>query len=87
MELKWTDKNEAHIARHGVSPAEVEQALSGRPLVFLHGREYTIIAQGTTYAGRYLTIVLTESIDGRFYVVTARDMTLRELQTFRKKKQ
>lgn len=87
MELKWTDKNEAHIARHGVSPAEVEQALSGRPLVFLHGREHTIIAQGTTYAGRYLTIVLTESIDGRFYVVTARDMTLRELQTFRKKKQ
>jgi len=30
FEFHWTDDSEAHIARHGVSPEEVEQA-TGRP--------------------------------------------------------
>jgi hypothetical protein len=30
FQFRWTDDSEAHIARHGVSPEEVEQA-SGRP--------------------------------------------------------
>lgn len=38
VELKWTDSNEAHIARHGVAPIEVEQVLSSEPLVWVNGR-------------------------------------------------
>jgi len=30
FQFRWTDDSEAHIARHGVSPEEVEQA-TGRP--------------------------------------------------------
>ena len=40
---------------------------------------------GTTDTGRYLLVVLAESIDGRAYVVTARDMTNAERQAFRRK--
>jgi uncharacterized protein len=40
---------------------------------------------GTTDTGRYLLVVLAESIDGRTYVVTARDMTNAERQAFRRK--
>ncbi len=29
----WDDENVAHIARHAVSPDEVEEALAGEPLV------------------------------------------------------
>ena len=40
---------------------------------------------GTTSAGRHLLVVLTEAMDGRDYVVTARRMTDAERQTFRRK--
>lgn len=86
MELKWTEKSEAHIARHGVFPAEVEEVLSSRPLSFVNGREGTVSAYGRTYAGRYLVVVLAGAEDGRHFVVTARDMSLKELRHFRKGK-
>ena len=79
--VRWTDKSEDHIAAHNVTPEEVEQVLYARPRLVLKG------AEGTEYAdeGRYLLVVLAESIDGRAYVVTARDMTNAERQAFRRK--
>ncbi|WP_256463918.1 hypothetical protein [Georgenia sp. TF02-10] len=35
-------------------------------------------------AGRYLLVVLTEAIEGRDYVVTAREMTSAERQAFQR---
>lgn len=32
-ELSWNDENEAHIARHGVTPDEVHQVLDSGPRV------------------------------------------------------
>jgi hypothetical protein len=84
-EIRWTDKAEDHIAAHGVTPDEVEQVIFTRPRLALRGREGTEYVFGTTDAGRYLLVVLTESIDGRGYVVTARDMTDAERQAFRRK--
>jgi len=84
-EIRWTDKSEAHIAVHNVTPDEVEQVLYARPRLVLKGAEGTEYAFGTTDEGRYLLIVLAESIDGRAYVVTARDMTNAERQVFRRK--
>jgi uncharacterized protein len=51
----------------------------------LKGPEETEYVFGTTDGGRYLLVVLTDSIDGRAYVVTARDMTNAERQAFRRK--
>lgn len=85
FEIKWTEKNETHIARHGISPREVEEVLSSKPLGLVQGRESTLLALGQTYAGRYLMVVLAEAEDGRFYVVTSRDMTLHEVRKFRRK--
>ncbi len=39
---------------------------------------------GTTDTGRHLLVVLTEAIDGRDYVVTAREMTEAERRAFRR---
>lgn len=84
-EIRWTDKSEDHIAAHNVMPDEVEQVLYARPRLVLKGAEGTEYAFGTTDEGRYLLVVLAESIDGRAYVVTARDMTNAERQVFRRK--
>jgi uncharacterized protein len=84
-EIRWTDKSEDHIAAHDVAPDEVEQVLYTHPRLVLKGREGTEYVFGTTDTGRYLLVVLAESIDGRAYVVTARDMTTAERQAFRRK--
>jgi uncharacterized DUF497 family protein len=84
-EIRWTEEAEDHIAAHKVSPDEVEQVVNTRPRLVIAGRENTEYLFGTTEAGRYLLVVLAEAIDGRDYVVTARDMTDAERQTFRRK--
>ena len=83
-EILWTEGNEAHIARHGVTRSDVEQATE-RPYYERDGRDDTTLIYGRTYAGRYLLIVLAESEDGRMYVVTARDMTPPERREFSRK--
>jgi uncharacterized DUF497 family protein len=84
-EIRWTERAEEHIAARGVTPDEVEQVVNTRPRLVLPGREETEYVFGTTEAGRYLLVVLAEAIDGRDYVVTAREMTDGERQTFRRK--
>jgi uncharacterized protein len=84
-EIRWTDNSEDHIAAHDVTPDEVEQVVYARPRLVLKGPEGTQYVFGTTDAGRYLLVVLAESIEGLAYVVTARDMTSAERQAFRRK--
>jgi hypothetical protein len=70
----WDDANTRHIARHDVTPEEVEQALANNPLVVLavqrrSGEERALCA-GLTDAGRALQFVYTMR-RGRIRVVTA----------------
>jgi uncharacterized DUF497 family protein len=79
----WTEESEAHIwSRHQVTPAEVEEVVNARPRLVEPGRDDTEQVFGTTYAGRYLVVVLAEAFDGRDYVVTARGMTESERRSF-----
>jgi hypothetical protein len=84
-EIRWTEQSEDHIARHGVTPDEVEQALNGRPRLELSGPDDVTYWFSTTDAGRHLLIVLVDALDGRDYVATARDMTTNERRAFRRK--
>lgn len=84
-ELAWSDKSEAHIARHNVVPAEVEEVVNTRPRWEHPGAEGSVLVYGQTTAGRYLLIVLAESADGRWYVATARDLSAPETRAFREK--
>jgi uncharacterized DUF497 family protein len=85
-EIRWTSESEAHIARHGVMPEEVEQAVNSRPRYEACGREdSTLLYCAWTEDGRALLVVLAEAVDGRWYVATARDMTDTERRTFRRK--
>jgi uncharacterized DUF497 family protein len=84
-EVMWTEDSEAHIARHGVQPSEVEQALYSQPRLTTAGRDGTTLILGTSSAGRHLLVVVTEAADGRDFIVTARDMTNNEKRMFREK--
>lgn len=84
-EVGWTDESEAHIARHGVSPAEVHQVLDSDPRLYRDSRDGTTLVFGTTYGGRHLIVVLADAADGRDYVVTARPMTATEKAAFQRK--
>jgi len=70
----WDDANTGHIARHGVTTEEVEEALANHPLVVLATQkrrgERRVLCAGLTDAGRALQFVYTLR-RGRIRVITA----------------
>lgn len=82
----WTQESEAHVARHGLSPDEIEEALYTKPRWADPGRDGTSLVWCTTAAGRYLLVVVVEAADGRDFIVTARDMDRDEKVRFRRRK-
>jgi len=74
------------IERHGVCPEEVEEViLEDEPEVVRHGQDRYLI-QGQTAAGRYLFIVLEQESKGIYVPITARDMSVKEKQSFKKRR-
>ena len=57
VQLIWDDWNVEHIARHNVTPEEVEQACLGEIMV-LDGKKGRLVVSGLTVDGRLLAIVL-----------------------------
>jgi len=72
--FEWDDANTAHIARHGVTREEVEQAFANHPLVVLatqkRSGEERVLSAGLTDAGRALQFVHTMR-QGKIRVITA----------------
>jgi len=70
----WDEANITHIARHDVTPQEVEQAYTNDPLIVLatlsRSGEERVLCAGRTDAGRPLQFVYTIR-RGRVRVVTA----------------
>jgi uncharacterized DUF497 family protein len=89
--LLWNDANENHLrASHGVLPSEVDEIVFGIDgedpdyIVNRDGDNYVIY--GRTGAGRLLYIALEPKGGGLFRPFAARNMTLKESNTFRKGK-
>jgi uncharacterized protein len=78
-----------HIARHGVTPEEVEEVCFGRALVQRarsQGPNPVYYVLGRTAAGRHLFCVVIRLPDGKGYPVTARVMTDREKRRYKRRK-
>ena len=90
QELYWRPDREDHIARHGVTPEEVEEAVFSDPRGILRRVEpaertpaetvYRYL--GRTGAGRYLFVVLLHDGRGGALPLTARDMTPTERRRY-----
>jgi uncharacterized DUF497 family protein len=77
MTFEWDAENRKHIARHGITPKEAEEAVRIEPLeagVQHHESEERVLCFGRTKSGRLLTVLYTERND-RIRVVTAYGMT------------
>ena len=77
MKSEWDAENRKHIARHGITPEEAEEAVRIEPLeadVQHHEGEERVLCFGRTKSGRLLTVLYTERND-KIRVVTAYGMT------------
>jgi uncharacterized protein len=86
-QLIWARDRIEHIARHGVTPEEVEEVCWGKPSVRRaksEGENPVYYVLGQTAAGRYLFCVVIRFPDGNGYPVTAREMTTKEKRLYRK---
>jgi uncharacterized DUF497 family protein len=81
-ELIWDDRNEAHIARHGVRTEEVEELCFGPHWLLRSRRRNRKAAFGQTAAGRYLMVILELTRRGIYYPVTARNMDSTERRRY-----
>ena len=80
-EFIWPEDRIDHIARHKVTPQEVEETCFGEAFVRCaksKGDNPVYYILGQTDDGRYLFCVVIQFPDGRGYPVTARPMTNKE---------
>ena len=82
----WPEDRMDHVARHGVTPDEVEEVCFGRAMVQRaksEGQNPVYYVLGETDAGRHLFCVVIRFPDGTGYPVTARTMTEKEKRRYR----
>jgi len=85
LNLLWDEDNILHIARHGVSPEEVEEVcFSSSPHVEI-GRGGLYYITGQTLGGRYLFIVIKYMGRGNAKVITSRDMDDKEKSRYKRR--
>ncbi len=84
IEFEWDRHNEDKIQqRHNVLSEEAEECFFNRHKIRRYGSRYWLYGQTDT--GRYLFIVYIKKRADKVRVISARDMTDRERQHFRRK--
>ncbi|CAN5880709.1 BrnT family toxin [soil metagenome] len=83
----WDDANIDHIARHGLEPKDVEEALLDSESVpmpaYNYGSEKRRGLVGATNGGRILSVVYTER-SGKTRPITAREASKSEKRRYRR---
>ena len=85
MEFDWDAANVAHIAQHGITPEECEEAYKNGPMVIEvqeRKRERRRLCLGETDEARLLTFIITERQD-KIRFVTARLMHTKQREIYR----
>lgn len=83
--LVWDPGNIAHIARHQVTPREVEEACHGEHILRMaYGGRIMVI--GPTNAGDMIAVVLEPVGDDAHFAITARPASRKERRLYREEK-
>ena len=82
--FEWTEQNIEHLARHGITPAEVEEVFEGGLIRRRGGtgRPDRIRILGRTAGGRYLALVVQEKEENVTRPFTGRGMRRHERQLY-----
>jgi len=83
--LEWNDGDVAHIADHGINPAEVEDICFNQH-ISIRGRFGRYVIYGQSSAGRYIKLILEKLYDHIYRPVTALDMTESEKHNYKIKR-
>lgn len=86
-DLDIDDENEAHLAEHAITPAEVAQVFGDQPVFVRNKRGLTAawLMLGDTAGGRALTVaVLLQEAQRRLRPITGWDSTSGELTRWRR---
>jgi len=89
MTFDWDPANVEHIARHGVTPSECEEAYRNGPVVIEHQRrkhERRRLCLGETNKNRLLAFVVTER-KGKIRFITAYPMPAEQREIYRKEEE
>jgi hypothetical protein len=79
--LRWDAWNIGHIARHEVTPDEIEQTCRGETLTSETYRDRLRLI-GPVDAGRMPTVILAPEGNGVYYAVTARPASRKERRRY-----
>jgi uncharacterized protein len=84
--LEWDEYNIAHIARHKITPEEVQEVCDSEP-VERKGHKGRIFLIGTTKKGRMLTVILNPTDQEALYrPITAYDASKTSIQEYQEEK-
>lgn len=85
--ISWDQETVDHISNHSVSPEEVEEVLFNdvdSPLI-MRGKESKCLTYGKTNGGRLLLVVWVAKYR-KTKIITARDMSKKEKQFYKRRK-
>ncbi|MBI4333367.1 MAG: BrnT family toxin [Chloroflexi bacterium] len=87
--LDWDDNNVMEIAKHGVTPTEVEDVCYGAHFCKKDSKEKSkgrdrYILSGQTAQGRYLDVVIERKHGSYFRAVTGFDMSEKYKRSYKK---
>jgi hypothetical protein len=83
--LLWEEENIQHVARHDVTPDEVEEVCHGTHIAF-GGKQERLLIVGLTKKDRLIVAVLERDLPPNnffYYTVTARSADRKEEDRFR----
>ena len=85
--ISWDQETADHISNDSVSPEEVEEVLFNdvsSPFI-MRGKQGRYLAYGKTNGGRFLLVVWAAKYR-KTKIITARDMSKKEKQFYRRRK-
>ena len=84
-QILWDADSIYHIAKHNVTPEEIEGAVFEGNSIVLKAKEKRYIVLSQTISGKYLTIVIAFKLKGRVQIITARDMDEKERKFYKRR--
>ena len=83
--VRRDDWNRQHIARHGITPEQVEEVCQG-PCIAREGYKGRLMLIGPDGAARILVAVLDPEGEDAYYTVSARPASRRERRIYEQEK-
>jgi uncharacterized DUF497 family protein len=83
-DFEWDESNVEHLARHGISPEEVEELFLGRTIRLRMATDAPdrVPVLGRTLGGRYLLIICQQKAGSLIRPFTGRDMRPHERRIY-----